>query len=144
MSDSMPSIQFKCPHCSQSIEQPIEAIGQLMECPSCNETIEVQKQRATKLPPPPKPHHLPPRGVPKLKVPMSSKKQGQLSKGRVYKVLTTRNKWFAGNSAPEKLEEAINFYATKGWTVVSVLNTGMPMGPGSLQQEIMVVMGKNK
>jgi len=132
----MPTIRFSCPHCKQSIEKPIEMLGQLMECPSCYETIEVQKQRAPKLPPPPRPHSLH-RSVPKLKIPRPPRKQGKIFKGKVYKVLTPRDQWFEGNYDPEKWEAAINFYAAKGWFVISVVATGP-------QQEIRVVMGKNK
>lgn len=113
-------------------------LGQLMECPACNETIEVQTQ--------PKPPASAPslqRIVPKLKLPMPPPMPGKLVKGKVYKVLTPRDKWFEGNYAPDKLEAAINFYAAKGWHVISVVSTGMPAAPGSPQPEIMVVMGRN-
>jgi len=127
----MPNIQFNCPHCNQSIERPMEMLGQLMECPSCDETVEVQKQRKPKAVVPSLP-----RPVPKLKMPRSPKKFRKPLKGKEYKVLTPKDKWFDGNYELEKLEGAINFYAAKGWYVISV-TTNNP-------EEILVVMGRNK
>jgi len=119
----------------------MEMLGQLMECPSCDETIEVQKQR--KLPNPkasPTLH----RTVRKLKMPAPPRKMRKLVKAKEYKVLTPKDKWFDGTYDLEKLEPAINFYATKGWYVISVVTTGIPAVPGSDREEIIVVMGRNK
>ncbi len=128
---NMPNIQFNCPHCKESIERPIEMLGQLMECPSCNETVEVEKQRKPKAVAPSLP-----RPVPKLKMPMRPKKLRKPVRGKEYKVLTPKDKWFEGNYDLEKLEGAINFYAAKGWYVISVVTSN--------QEEIVVVMGRNK
>ena len=36
-----------------------------------------------------------------------------------YKVLTQKDKWFSGKFDPEKLEGALNAYASQGWYVVT-------------------------
>lgn len=38
-----PDINFDCPHCHQSLSAPPDMFGQLIECPSCKQTIEVSK-----------------------------------------------------------------------------------------------------
>jgi hypothetical protein len=37
----MPDIHFACPKCNQPIDAPGELANQLIECPTCKETIEV-------------------------------------------------------------------------------------------------------
>jgi hypothetical protein len=37
----MSDIQFNCPHCNQSIGAPEVLAGELVDCPTCKETIEV-------------------------------------------------------------------------------------------------------
>jgi predicted rRNA methylase YqxC with S4 and FtsJ domains len=60
-----------------------------------------------------------------------------------YKVLTQKDKWFAGKFDPEKLEQAINSYATQGWEVVSVATASIPGLTGN-REEMVVVMARNK
>ena len=38
-----PDIKFKCPRCSQPLEAPEDMLGQLIDCPSCNQAIEVTR-----------------------------------------------------------------------------------------------------
>lgn len=45
----MSNIQFNCPLCRQPIETTFDMLGQLMDCPACGQTVEVQKS-PTKLP----------------------------------------------------------------------------------------------
>ena len=42
----MSDYQFNCPYCGQSIDAPVDLFGQLIECPSCKQTIEVAKTQA--------------------------------------------------------------------------------------------------
>lgn len=37
----MSDFRFNCPHCNQSLEAPIDFLGQTVECPSCNQSIEL-------------------------------------------------------------------------------------------------------
>ena len=46
----MSDLKFNCPHCEQSLEAPEEMLGQTIECPSCNSTIQL---------PDPEPQHKP-------------------------------------------------------------------------------------
>jgi len=38
---------FKCPYCSTSIKAPDGSEGQLVDCPACNQTIEVPLKKIT-------------------------------------------------------------------------------------------------
>ncbi len=136
----MTEIPFKCPHCNQSIEATIDMLGQLMDCPACGETVEVQKS-ATKLPPLPP---VAPRPPPKLKMPMPPAPPKKPARIREYKVLTQRDKAFGGEFSLEKLESALNSYAVQGWHVVSVTKIGVPAGPEGPCEELIVVLGRDK
>jgi hypothetical protein len=48
-----------------------------------------------------------------------------------YKVLTQKDRFFGGKFDPEKLEKAINSYATGGWSVVSVATASIPSLTGT-------------
>ena len=136
----MANIQFQCPHCRQSIEAPPDMLGQLMDCPACGQTVEVQKSPA-KLP---VPSPASPRPPPKQKLPMPPPPPKKAPRMKEYKVLTQKDKCFAGEFTPEKLEPAINSYAAQGWLVVSVATIGIPAGPGGTREELIVVMGRDK
>ena len=135
----MTNIQFTCLHCNQSIAAPVELLGQLIECPSCSQTVEVQKSQTRP------PLSLPalPRAVPALKMPVPPKNPRKASREREYKVLTQKDKWFAGEFTPEKLEQALNSYAALGWRVVSVATASMPAVSGGNRGELIVVMGRD-
>jgi membrane protein YdbS with pleckstrin-like domain len=49
----MSDFKFNCPHCEQSLEAPEEMLGQTIECPSCNGTIELPKPDPQPEPDPP-------------------------------------------------------------------------------------------
>lgn len=138
----MANIKFPCPHCAQPIEAPFDMLGQLMDCPACGQTVEVQKS-PTKLPPPPP---AAPRPPPKLKMPMPHPAPApkKASGVKEYKVLTQRDKFFAGEFSLEKLEPAINAYAAQGWRVVSVTTLGVPASPGGDREELIVILGRDK
>lgn len=136
----MTHIQFRCTHCNQAIEATVDLLGQLMDCPACGETIEVQKSPA-KLPLPPP---APPRPPPKLKMPLPPPSPKKASRTKEYKVLTQKDKCFAGEFSPEKLEPALNAYAAQGWRFISVATVRIPAGPGGPREEVIVVMGRDK
>jgi hypothetical protein len=50
----MADFKFTCPHCNQSLEAPQEALGQIINCPSCQGSIQLPDQQpqqsATPLP----------------------------------------------------------------------------------------------
>lgn len=56
-----------------------------------------------------------------------------------YKVLTQKDKWFAGKFDPMMLEKAINSYAQQGWRVISCATADIP-GFGSARQEFITVL----
>jgi hypothetical protein len=60
-----------------------------------------------------------------------------------YKVLTQKDRFFAGKFDPEKLETAINSYAAEGWRVVSVATANIPSFGGA-REEMIVVMERDK
>ena len=39
----MNDFSFRCPFCKQSIEAPLDMVGQLVDCPSCGKAIEVAR-----------------------------------------------------------------------------------------------------
>jgi DNA-directed RNA polymerase subunit RPC12/RpoP len=55
----MANIRFDCSKCSQTIEAPEELASQSIECPHCNDTIQVPGRSQDKAPP--KPIAIPPR-----------------------------------------------------------------------------------
>lgn len=56
-----------------------------------------------------------------------------------YKVLTQKDRFFSGKFDPEKLENAINAYASEGWQVRAVTTASFP-GFGSNREEMIVVL----
>ncbi len=60
-----------------------------------------------------------------------------------YKVLSQKDRFFAGKFNPEKLENAINSYAEEGWEVVSVATASIPSLTGA-REELIVVMSREK
>jgi Domain of unknown function (DUF4177) len=56
-----------------------------------------------------------------------------------YKVLTQKDRFFAGKFDPVKLEAALNSYAAEGWQVISVATAEVP-GFGQKREELIVVM----
>ena len=138
-----PNVRFKCQSCGEALEAPGELLGQLMDCPTCGETVEVQKPHAVPPPPPPAPH-LPPRPMPKLKMPMPAVAAKKTVRFKEYKVLTQRDERFAGAFAPEKLEAVLNAYAAQGWHVVSVATVSVPDAAGGQRNELIAVLGRDK
>ena len=60
-----------------------------------------------------------------------------------YKVLTQKDRFFAGKFDPEKLESAINSYAEQGWEVVSIATASIPSFGGN-REELVVVLERPK
>ncbi len=56
-----------------------------------------------------------------------------------YKVLTQKDKWFAGKFDPMMLERAINSYAQQGWKVIGCATADIP-GFGSARQEFITLL----
>lgn len=59
-----------------------------------------------------------------------------------YKVMTQKDRFFAGKFDPDKLEAAINSYATEGWRVVGVTTASVPSFGGA-RDELIVVLERN-
>ena len=60
-----------------------------------------------------------------------------------YKVLSQKDRFFGGKFDPEKLENAINSYASEGWAVNSVATASIPSLTGN-REEMIVVMERDK
>ena len=60
-----------------------------------------------------------------------------------YKVMTQKDRFFAGKFDPEKLEVAINSYAEQGWEVKSVATASIP-GFGGAREEMIVVLERER
>lgn len=60
-----------------------------------------------------------------------------------YKILTQKDRLFAGTFDPEKLETMINSYAAQGWTVASIASTSIPSLTGA-REEMIIVMEREK
>lgn len=56
-----------------------------------------------------------------------------------YKVITQRDRWFAGRFDPDRLEGAINAYAASGWKVCGLATTTFLCNAGK-REEVVVVM----
>ena len=138
-----PNVRFKCQSCGEALEAPGELLGQLMDCPTCGETVEVHKAPVTLPPPPPAPH-LPPRPMPKLKMPMPAVAAKKTVRFKEYKVLTQRDERFGGAFSPEKLEQILNACAAQGWHVVSVATVPVPDAAGGARNEMIAVLGRDK
>lgn len=137
---TMPNVRFKCLHCGEALEAPFDMLGQLMDCPTCGETVEVQKAPVV-LPPPPAPV---PRPVPKLKMPLPAGTAKKPARLKEYKVLTPRDERFGGAFSPEKLEQILNACAAQGWHVVSVATVSVPDAAGGSRNETIAVLGRDK
>jgi hypothetical protein len=60
-----------------------------------------------------------------------------------YKVLTQKDRFFGGKFDPEKLEKAINSYASEGWAVISIASASIPSLTGT-REEMIVVMERTR
>ncbi len=56
-----------------------------------------------------------------------------------YKVLTQKDRFFAGKFDPEKLEQAMNSYAAQGWQVIAVATGNIPSITGAREEMIMIL-----
>ena len=60
-----------------------------------------------------------------------------------YKVMTQKDKFFAGKFNPEKLEKAINTLAAEGWQVVGVSSATISGGFSKGRQEMVIFLEKD-
>ena len=60
-----------------------------------------------------------------------------------YKVLTQKDQFFAGKFDPEKLEQAMNSYASMGWRVIAVTTGHIPSLTGA-REELVIVLEREK
>lgn len=57
----MPNVEFECEHCQQSVEAPLDMIGEIADCPHCQKSIVIPesavivKEPLPPAPPPPAP-----------------------------------------------------------------------------------------
>ena len=124
-------IIFNCGSCGQPLKAAPDMAGQLIDCPAC--------KKPTEIPFPPRP--TPPTPTRHAAIAQATRKESIMKE---YKVLTQKDKWFAGKFDPEKLEQAINSYAAQGWQVISVATASIPSAFGGNREEMIVVMGRDK
>jgi hypothetical protein len=60
-----------------------------------------------------------------------------------YKVLTQKDRFFGGKFDPEKLEAAINSYASEDWRVISMATANIPSFTGS-REELIIILEREK
>jgi hypothetical protein len=59
-----------------------------------------------------------------------------------YKVLTQKDRFFAGKFDPQKLETALNGYASEGWQVIATATAEIP-GFGNKREELIVLLERD-
>lgn len=59
---------------------------------------------------------------------------------KTYKVLTQKDRFFAGKFDPLKLEAAINAYAAEGWSVVTASTASIPSLIGKSREEMVILL----
>ena len=60
-----------------------------------------------------------------------------------YKVLTYKDRFFAGKFDPERLEQAMNSFAAEGWEVIAVTTGKIPSLTGA-REEVVIFMEREK
>jgi hypothetical protein len=60
-----------------------------------------------------------------------------------YKVLTQKDRFFAGKFDPEKLESAINSYASEGYVVKAAATASIPSFSGA-REEMVIILEREK
>jgi hypothetical protein len=60
-----------------------------------------------------------------------------------YKVMTQKDRFFSGKFDPEKLEAAINSYASEGWEFKGVATANIPSFTGA-REEIITIFEREK
>ncbi|NLC06068.1 MAG: DUF4177 domain-containing protein [Erysipelothrix sp.] len=56
-----------------------------------------------------------------------------------YKVLTQKDKVWSGKFDPEKIEAALNAYASQGWRVVTAASADIPSITGARSEVIIIL-----
>lgn len=63
--------------------------------------------------------------------------------GRQYKVLTQKDRFFAGKFDPEKIEQALNSYAEEGFEVAAAVTASIPSFTGT-REELVIIMHRDR
>jgi hypothetical protein len=147
-----------CPSCGEKGSLPDHLIGKKIRCQKCGKsfsagatsvepakpapadgTIDVDgldpsTWTATAAEAPAHPEPLPAfvASPPSGEIPVGSGKQ--------YKVLTQRDRWFAGQFELAKLEDALNHYARQGWTVRAMSTPHVTGFSGGPREEIVILL----
>jgi hypothetical protein len=120
-------ISFYCKACGQHILIDVAGAGMTVQCPSCTSSITVPSSSVQRpaVPPP---------------IVRQPQKENCMKE---YKVMTQKDRFFGGKFDPEKLEGAINSYASQGWTVKAIATATIPSLTGS-REEMIVVLEREK
>ncbi len=61
-----------------------------------------------------------------------------------YKVVTQKDRFFAGKFDPEKLEAAVNAYAAEGWGLKVATTASIPSFTGARDEMILILEREKK
>ena len=61
-----------------------------------------------------------------------------------YKVLSQKDKWFSGKFDPERLEQAINAYASQGWNVKAAFTAEIPGIMRRTREEAIIILERDR
>jgi hypothetical protein len=120
-------ITFNCDKCGQHIAIDEAGTGIIVSCPKCNAPLLVPRQST------------PPLAAATSTMPPTANEDQM----KEYKVMTQKDRFFAGKFDPEKLEGAINSYASQGWTVRAIATASVPSLTGN-REELVVVLEREK
>jgi hypothetical protein len=150
------SIETKC-SCGKLFVAKDEHAGRRAKCPNCGEIVQIPQPDLTperifdigkeSQPPPLETRETQLlteiKGVLESLTTIMSSGNSEASQNsgttKQYKVLTQKDKWFSGKFDPEKLEQALNSYASQGWRLRGVATASIP-GLGGAREEMVFVM----
>ena len=61
-----------------------------------------------------------------------------------YKILSQKDKWFSGKFDPQRLEDAINSYASQGWIVKAAFTAEIPGIMGHAREEAIIILERDE
>jgi hypothetical protein len=61
-----------------------------------------------------------------------------------YKVMTQKDRWFAGKFEPLKIEEALNAYAAEGWRLAAAATATFPAFFSGGREELIMILERER
>ena len=139
-------IRFNCPRCGQHLTVEKQGAGMLVNCPSCNERIDIPRGIPAEVPKVSVPATTPPTLPPPIEQsrPLQATNQPTPQPERpipyAVKVLTTKDRAFGGKFDPQKLEAGLNSYASQGWSLAGCDSAEFPGLLSGVRSELITVM----